>query len=47
MRPALLLLALLGLTGCGVVRSSAGMVPEWTRDWRQVATEADRTRLRD
>ena len=47
MRPALLLLALLGLTGCGVVRSSAGMVPEWTRDWREVATEADRTRLRD
>ena len=47
MRPALLLLALLGLTGCGVVRSSAGMVPEWTRDWRQVATEADRTLLRD
>lgn len=23
------------------------MVPEWTRDWRQVATEHDRERLRD
>ena len=40
-------LILLPLTSCGVVRSSAGMVPEWTRDWRQVATAHDRERLRD
>jgi hypothetical protein len=47
MRSALLLVVSLGLAACGVVRSSAGMVPEWTRDWRQVATENDRNRLRD
>ena len=46
MRSAILL-ALLVLTGCNVVQSSAGMIPEWTRDWRQVATESDRKRLRD
>jgi hypothetical protein len=46
MRPAILL-ALLVLSGCNVVHSSAGMIPEWSRDWRQVATENDRKRLRD
>lgn len=44
---SLLLLVLLVLGGCGTVRSSAGMLPEWNRDWRQVATENDRKRLRD
>ena len=47
MRSVLLLVLTLGLAGCGVVRSSAGMVPEWSRDWRQVATDSDRNRLRD
>jgi hypothetical protein len=47
MRPALPFVLLLALAGCGVVRSSAGMVPEWTRDWHQVATESDRKRLRE
>ena len=42
-----LLLALALLPACSVVHSSAGMVPEWHRDWRRVATEADRARLRD
>ena len=42
-----LLLATLLLSACSVVHSSAGMVQEWNRDWRQVATEADRARLRD
>ena len=46
MRPAVLLATLL-LTACSTVRSSAGMIPEWTRDWRQVATQHDRERLRD
>ena len=41
--PALLLL----LPACSVVQSSVGMIPEWTRDWRQVATKDDRDRLRD
>jgi hypothetical protein len=39
--------ALLSLSACNVVHSSTGMIPEWTRDWRQVATENDRKRLRD
>ena len=38
---------ILALPACNVVRSSSGMVPEWTRDWRQVATQHDRERLRD
>jgi len=42
-----LLLALLLLSGCSVVHSSAGMVQEWSRDWHQVATDYDRARLRD
>jgi hypothetical protein len=46
MRSAILLV-LLVLSGCNVVHSSTGMIPEWTRDWRQVATESDRKRLRD
>jgi len=46
MRSAILL-ALLVLSGCNIVHSSAGMIPQWTRDWRQVATENDRNRLRD
>lgn len=42
-----LLLFLLALAGCNVVHSSAGMLPEWNRDWHQVATQSDRNRLRD
>ena len=42
-----LLFALVSLAGCNVVHSSAGMIPEWNRDWRQVATEGDRKRLHD
>jgi len=42
-----LLPALLLLSSCNVVQSSAGIVPEWNRDWHQVATQADRNRLRD
>src|SRR5690349_12357853 len=47
MRLIHLIILAFALSACGVVRSSAGMVPEWTRDWRQVATEHDRERLRD
>jgi len=47
MRPLLLLSLSLLLAGCGTVRSSAGMLPQWSNDWRQVATENDRKRLRD
>ena len=44
--PVLLSFALL-LAACGTVRQSAGMLPQWSNDWRQVATENDRKRLRD
>jgi hypothetical protein len=46
MRP-LLLLSFAFLTACNVVHSSAGMIPEWSRDWRAVATQDDRNRLRN
>ena len=47
MRPLLLLTLTLLLAGCGTVRQSAGMLPQWSNDWRHVATENDRKRLRD
>lgn len=47
MRPLLLLTLSLLLAGCGTVRQSAGMLPRWSNDWRQIATENDRKRLRD
>ena len=47
MRPLILLSLALLVAGCGTVRQSAGMLPQWSRDWRQVATENDRKRLRD
>lgn len=34
-------------SGCSVLRQPAGMIAEWTTDWRQVATTNDRERLRD
>ena len=47
MRPLILLSLALLVAGCGTVRQSAGMLPQWSNDWRQVATENDRKRLRD
>ena len=47
MRSVVLLPLALALAGCSAVRESAGMVPQWSRDWRQVATNHDRERLRD
>jgi hypothetical protein len=44
---SLVLLSLLALSACGTVRQSVGMVPQWSNDWRQVATDNDRKRLRD
>src|SRR6185369_1590540 len=44
---SLILLSLLTLSACGTVRQSAGMVPQWSNDWRRVATDNDRKRLRD
>jgi hypothetical protein len=42
-----LLLSLLALTACDAVMQPARLIPEWTTDWRRVATEDDRGRLRD
>ena len=42
-----LLLSLLALTACDAVMQPARLIPEWTTDWRRVATEDDRARLRD
>jgi hypothetical protein len=47
MRLASFLLFTLTLTGCTEIRQPAGMIAEWTRDWRQVVTADDRARLRD
>ena len=47
MRPLLPLTLALLLAGCGTVRQSAGMLPQWSNDWRQVATDNDRNRLRN
>ena len=47
MRSAALLSLALAVAGCSAVRQSAGMVPQWSRDWRQIATNHDRERLRD
>ena len=45
----LLLAFVLGLScaGCDMVMQPAGMIPRWTTAWRDVATSADRERLRD
>jgi hypothetical protein len=47
MRPAVLLAFALACSGCSVIRQPAGMIAVWTTDWRRVATDNDRTRLRD
>jgi hypothetical protein len=43
----LLACALILLGGCDVMMQPARLIPEWTTDWRRVATEDDRARLRD
>ena len=42
-----LFLSLFALTACDAVMQPARLMPEWTTDWRRVATEDDRGRLRD
>lgn len=43
----LALLLVLLLSGCDMVMQPAQLIPEWTSDWRRVATNDDRGRLRD
>jgi hypothetical protein len=47
MRSAVLLTLLLLLSSCAVIEQPQGMVSQWSRDWRAVATTDDRARLRD
>jgi hypothetical protein len=47
MRSAFLIGLTLLLPACSVVAPPTRMIAEWTPDWRRVATEDDRKRLRD
>ena len=46
MRSQLLLGIFLALSGCNTLEQPTQMIAQATRDWRQVATETDRNRLR-
>ena len=47
MRFLSLLGAALACSGCDVIEQPSGLIPQWTTAWREVANEADRSRLRD
>src|SRR5436190_19220088 len=47
MRPAALLPLVLACSGCNVILQPAGMIAEYTSNWRRVATVEDRERLHD
>jgi len=47
MRAAIILGLALSVTGCSTIAQPTRMIAQQTRDWRQVATEADRAKLRD
>jgi hypothetical protein len=47
MRSAVLAILLLGLTGCGGFGQPPAVVPKPALDWRAVATDSDRERLRE
>src|ERR687898_2005734 len=47
MRSALLVVALLTLSGCAEFQQAPGVIAQPSRDWRAVATESDRLRLRE
>ena len=47
MRPLPLLGIALACSGCDVIEQPSGLIPQWTTAYRQVASEADRARLRD
>lgn len=46
-RPLILAAMLLALPACGAIRPASSVIPSPTRDWRGVATAADRERLRE
>ena len=43
----ILFLSIFLASACDMVMQPAGMIPRWTTAWRDVATSADRERLRD
>jgi hypothetical protein len=47
MRTAFFIVVAMAAAGCSVIRQPAGMIAVWTTDWRRVATQDDRDRLRD
>ena len=47
MRLALSPILALTCAGCDVIMQPSGLIPRWTTAWREVATDADRERLRD
>lgn len=47
MRDWFLASALVVLSACDTIKQPATMISAWSTDWRQVATQADRARLRD
>lgn len=47
MRAGLLLAVLLGCSSCSVIEQPSGLIPRWTTDWKDVATQDDRQRLSD
>ena len=47
MRSPFLALALLAVCACDTIKQPATMISDWSGDWRQVVTPADRARLRD
>ena len=47
MRSTLLALALVALSGCAEFQQTPGVIAQPARDWRAVATESDRLRLRE
>ncbi len=42
-----LALTVVALAACDTIKQPATMISDWSTDWRQVATSADRARLRD
>jgi Domain of unknown function (DUF4893) len=46
-RLLLLISAALACTGCSVIEQPSGLIARWTMAWKEVATDADKERLRD
>lgn len=47
MRAGFLLAVLLGCSSCSVIEQPSGLIPRWTTEWKDVATQDDRLRLSD